>query len=65
MLDRHSAFLVRHATQKQGKTEQRARHEIGALRAVLSLLEEVELVGTFRPGRTDHTFRVTLSPAQE
>lgn len=65
MLDRHAAFLVRHSMQKQGKTQQRARREIGALRVVLSLLEEVELVGTFRPGRTDHTFTVTLSPVQE
>lgn len=65
MLDRHAAFLVRHSMQKEGKTEQQARREIGALRVVLSLLEEVELVGTFRPGRTDHTFTVTFSETTE
>ena len=65
MLDRHAAFLVRHSMQKQGKTQQRARREIGALRVVLSLLEEVELASTFRPGRTDHTFGVTFSESEE
>lgn len=60
MLQRHNEFLVRRAVEEDGKPEPQARRELRMLRLVLSLMEEIEVINSYSPDRTEHAFRITF-----
>ncbi len=60
MLEQYQSYLVRHAVEKEGKSEAQAHREQAALRKLLSLMEGVHYVETFEEDRTHHHVQIRL-----